>query len=397
LQLSSSFSQSVHTQANVFDAVQQYDGAAEDEAARMFNLDQYDPALLEVSNQSLGSTEDFWKYQSSSGTLGQGEMSDYATFHDASSMSDYPDPSTAPTSRASDYKQDPMTGNFYSSFSTSTTYPLKRRRESFDASLAPVPGNVQMSSAYGRPMEQQYYSIPPSVYMYTDEQQQQHQTVMPPQSMSNRSRADGWTSDGLQQAQYVDDWPPPPAPAPMLGHRQGNQGLYQSESNYGTPTFTSLAPTAAQTTTTSSNTMMNNAMDARVRSISSDGSNQSNNTARNNRASPSSAAAAAAQKASLNEMINALGNTMDASMESDGIAKCPYPNCSKTFAKNRSYNLKAHLRSHSQLKPFACSHCPRAFSRKHDLERHARVHVSSRKGSMLVGRYSDTPLLLSFS
>ncbi|PWY97123.1 hypothetical protein BCV70DRAFT_81185 [Testicularia cyperi] len=74
------------------------------------------------------------------------------------------------------------------------------------------------------------------------------------------------------------------------------------------------------------------------------------------------------------DMINALGDAMDARIDVDGIAKCPYPNCNKTFAKNRSYNLKAHLRSHSQLKPYACSVCPRAFSRKHDLERHARVH-----------------------
>lgn len=74
------------------------------------------------------------------------------------------------------------------------------------------------------------------------------------------------------------------------------------------------------------------------------------------------------------DMINALGDAMDARIDVDGIAKCPYPNCNKTFAKNRSYNLKAHLRSHSQVKPFACSVCPRSFSRKHDLERHARVH-----------------------
>ncbi|SPO41960.1 uncharacterized protein PSFLO_07443 [Pseudozyma flocculosa] len=75
-----------------------------------------------------------------------------------------------------------------------------------------------------------------------------------------------------------------------------------------------------------------------------------------------------------NEMINVLGDAMDASIDAEGIARCPYPNCNKTFAKNRSYNLKAHLRSHSQMKPFACAVCPRAFSRKHDLERHARVH-----------------------
>ncbi|KAL9937330.1 hypothetical protein V8E36_003739 [Tilletia maclaganii] len=74
-------------------------------------------------------------------------------------------------------------------------------------------------------------------------------------------------------------------------------------------------------------------------------------------------------------IIHSLGQALDASVsDADGVARCPYPNCNKTFAKNRTYNLKAHLRSHSQLKPFACASCPRAFSRKHDLERHARVH-----------------------
>lgn len=76
------------------------------------------------------------------------------------------------------------------------------------------------------------------------------------------------------------------------------------------------------------------------------------------------------------EMIDAIGSAVDASVQSDGVAQCPYPNCNKTFAKNRTYNLKAHLRAHSQLKPFACTDCDRAFSRRHDLERHARVHVS---------------------
>lgn len=76
------------------------------------------------------------------------------------------------------------------------------------------------------------------------------------------------------------------------------------------------------------------------------------------------------------EMIDEIGEAVEGSVKSDGIAQCPYPNCTKTFAKNRTYNLKAHLRAHSQLKPFACTECPRAFSRRHDLERHARVHVS---------------------
>ena len=58
------------------------------------------------------------------------------------------------------------------------------------------------------------------------------------------------------------------------------------------------------------------------------------------------------------DMLAALNDTLASSLETDGVARCPFPNCTKTFAKNRSYNLKTHLRSHSQLKPFACASCP---------------------------------------
>lgn len=365
-------------------------------------MDHYDPALLEAPNTSIGG-EDFWGYQSGLGTGGFGQvgMNDYATFQDSSSVSEYPDPSTAPTSRASEYKQDPMAGGFYSSnltnsFNTPVNYPVKRRRESFDVSLAPSHDNMQqqqMGTTYGRPLEQQqqqqqqqfYPPMQPGVnYSHFDDRQH---PVVPSQGVAARSRMGSWTGEGVH---YVDDWPPPPAPAPMVGHRQGGQVMYQHDmtaiqSNVSQGfAVTNVAPNLPSGTN-----MMNNAMGARVNSTSSDTSGgnatggQSNSNDRSN--SPSSAAAAA-RNASQNEMINALGNAMDASMESEGVAKCPYPNCTKTFAKNRSYNLKAHLRSHSQLKPFACNHCPRAFSRKHDLERHARVHVSNqiRRENLLI-------------
>ena len=62
----------------------------------------------------------------------------------------------------------------------------------------------------------------------------------------------------------------------------------------------------------------------------------------------------------------------------EAAVRCPFPGCNKSFAKNRTYNLKAHLRSHSQVKPFQCLSCQRAFSRKHDLERHSRTHTGDK-------------------
>ncbi|UZJ56583.1 hypothetical protein CBS101457_005903 [Exobasidium rhododendri] len=389
---------SVHTQANVFDAVHhQFDAAGEDEAARLFSLDHYDPSLLQVNQSSVvgGGTdgEDVWNYQSASGVgFGQGQMSDYATFHDSSSLSEYPEPSTAPTSRASDYKQDPITGEFYStpqhSFAIPAShYPLKRRRESLDVSLTPAQsGNVQLHAGYGRPVEmqgyhqEQFYPVQQvGQYGYVDERQH---PMVPSQGVNARARMSSWNGEGT--GHYVDDWPPPPPPAPMNGQRQM---MYQQEvshqHNAGNNTAASSQVYVTPTLSSGPN-MMNNAMAARLSSSSSDASGPSNfansggphhpRPHLHNRSKSPSSMAAAARTASHNEMINALGNAMDASMESEGVAKCPYPNCTKTFAKNRSYNLKAHLRSHSQLKPFACNHCPRAFSRKHDLERHARVH-----------------------
>lgn len=366
--------QSVHTQANVFDAVQDYGHGGDDEANRIFSLEQYDPALLQAQNPNAPVGEDFWNYHDISGGAGsfhQGQLSDYATFQDSSSLSDYPEPSTAPSSRASDWKQDPLTGSFLNanqtSFMAPVSYTMKRRRDSFDATMNN--SNVDLSSsAYGRPFDPIQYSMPHqgSHSMYVDVKPSRD---VHPLITSQRSRMTSWGGEGMT-GQYADDWPPPPAPAPLLGSmtnfgpRVGGGGMFNT---------TEMGHNNTHQGHRNTQLGMNNPMAARMRSTSSEAGGQKNDG--DGVASSSQAAAAtAARNASQNEMINALGSAMDASMESEGVAKCPYPNCSKTFAKNRSYNLKAHLRSHSQLKPFACNHCPRAFSRKHDLERHARVH-----------------------
>ncbi|KAL2018887.1 hypothetical protein VTK56DRAFT_312 [Thermocarpiscus australiensis] len=54
--------------------------------------------------------------------------------------------------------------------------------------------------------------------------------------------------------------------------------------------------------------------------------------------------------------------------------KCPY--CEAEFT--RQHNLKSHLLTHSQEKPYVCQSCQMRFRRLHDLKRHSKLHTGEK-------------------
>ena len=58
--------------------------------------------------------------------------------------------------------------------------------------------------------------------------------------------------------------------------------------------------------------------------------------------------------------------------------KCPIPGCGSTFT--RHFNLKGHLRSHAEQKPYTCKWpgCQKGFARQHDCKRHEQLHLNIR-------------------
>ncbi len=64
------------------------------------------------------------------------------------------------------------------------------------------------------------------------------------------------------------------------------------------------------------------------------------------------------------------------SIDTSNLFACPQVGCGKFF--NRLYNLKSHLRTHTNDKPFICGHCGLGFARNHDLKRHELSHLGIR-------------------
>ncbi|WFD07912.1 hypothetical protein MVES1_003281 [Malassezia vespertilionis] len=62
--------------------------------------------------------------------------------------------------------------------------------------------------------------------------------------------------------------------------------------------------------------------------------------------------------------------------KAEAVFTCPFPDCGSTFT--RQYNLRGHMRSHMDQRPFKCTWpgCGRSFARTHDCKRHHNLHLN---------------------
>jgi uncharacterized Zn-finger protein len=62
---------------------------------------------------------------------------------------------------------------------------------------------------------------------------------------------------------------------------------------------------------------------------------------------------------------------------------CPVPGCGSTFT--RRFNLRGHLRSHTEERPYVCEVCKKGFARQHDCKRHQALHASKSQANVCQG------------
>ncbi|KAF8210543.1 hypothetical protein K438DRAFT_1904012 [Mycena galopus ATCC 62051] len=64
---------------------------------------------------------------------------------------------------------------------------------------------------------------------------------------------------------------------------------------------------------------------------------------------------------------------------------CPVPGCGSTFT--RRFNLRGHLRSHTEERPYVCDwpNCKKGFARQHDCKRHQALHTTKAQTNICIG------------
>ncbi|KAF8973115.1 hypothetical protein BDZ97DRAFT_1779479 [Flammula alnicola] len=64
---------------------------------------------------------------------------------------------------------------------------------------------------------------------------------------------------------------------------------------------------------------------------------------------------------------------------------CPVPGCGSTFT--RRFNLRGHLRSHTEERPYVCEWpgCKKGFARQHDCKRHQALHAAKSQANVCQG------------
>ncbi|KIY74421.1 hypothetical protein CYLTODRAFT_484732 [Cylindrobasidium torrendii FP15055 ss-10] len=65
--------------------------------------------------------------------------------------------------------------------------------------------------------------------------------------------------------------------------------------------------------------------------------------------------------------------------------QCPVPGCGSTFT--RRFNLRGHLRSHTEERPYVCQWpgCKKGFARQHDCKRHQALHTAKAQANVCLG------------